>query len=39
LGRFEAVQQQRWDVDEEEGDVNKVLEGVGMKYVIISHLL
>jgi hypothetical protein len=38
LGRFEVVQWQIWDVDEEEGDVNEVLEGVGMKYVMRLHL-
>ncbi len=37
LGRFEVVQRQIWDVDEEENDVNEVLEGVGMKYVMRSH--
>jgi hypothetical protein len=34
LQRFDAIQRQVWDAEEEYGDVEEVLEGVGKEYVM-----
>lgn len=38
LQRFETIQRCIWDVDEEEGDVNEVLEGTSTKSFMSSSL-